>query len=78
MSEDESPKFDYDISVQEVSEDSKPESNEPVKPVETPVISESKSEDKPAISEIKSEDNLNQHRPRLRKSARLNQKIQNL
>ncbi len=54
VSEDESPKFDYDISVQEVSEDSKPESNEPVKPVETPVISESKSEDKPAISEPES------------------------
>ena len=59
VSEDESPKFDYDISVEEVSEDSKPESNEPVKPVETPVISESKSEDskpeeKPAISEPES------------------------
>ena len=63
VSEDESPKFDYDISVQEVSEDSKPESNEPVKPVETPVISESKSEDKPAISEIKSEDSKPEEKP---------------
>ena len=61
VSEDEPPKFDYDISVQEVSGDSTPESSEPEsKPVETqtPAINESKSEDKPAISEpeIKSED----------------------